>query len=157
MSRPPKCRRVNCLPGVNHFKPAGIPLRLLEEVNVSIEEVEAIRLKDIEGLEQEQCAQSMHISRATFQRVLESARRKIADAVFHGKAIKIAGGNYEMTRRRFRCNGGHEWDVPFEAMISGNPEYCPTCNTVEVSPLEVSAAPAAGRGGGGRRRSGRRF
>jgi len=155
MSRPLKCRRVDSLPGVNHFKPAGIPLQVLEEVNVSVEEVEAIRLKDLEGLEQEKCAQRMNISRTTFQRVLESARRKIADAVFHGKAIRIAGGNYEMTRRRFRCNGGHEWDVPFEAIMAGHPENCPTCNTVEFAPLEAPVACDGRRGYGGRRRSGR--
>jgi predicted DNA-binding protein (UPF0251 family) len=82
---------------VNHFKPAGVPLRIQEEVSVSVEEVEAIRLRDLEALGQEQCAQSMNISRPTFQRVLESARTKIADALLNGKAIRIEGGNYEMT------------------------------------------------------------
>jgi predicted DNA-binding protein (UPF0251 family) len=96
MPRPSKCRRVAFLPNVTYFKPAGIPLRTLEEIRLSIEEAEAIRLKDLEGLEQEQGAGKMNISRPTFQRVLASARTKIADALLHGKAIRIEGGNFEM-------------------------------------------------------------
>ena len=92
MSRPPKCRRVAYMPGVTYFKPAGIPLRVLDEICLSVEEAEAIRLKDLEDLGQEQSAEKMNISRPTFQRVLESARRKIADALLSGKAIRIEGG-----------------------------------------------------------------
>jgi len=97
MSRPLKCRRVSFLPDVSYFKPAGIPLRALEEVRLSVEEAEAIRLKDLEGLEQEQGAERMNISRPTFQRVLASARQKIAYALLNGKAIRIEGGNYLVT------------------------------------------------------------
>lgn len=96
MARPVKCRRVGSLPGVTYFKPAGIPLRNLEEVILSIEEAEAVRLKDLSGLEQEQGAEKMNVSRPTFQRILTSARRKIADALLNGKAIRIEGGNYEV-------------------------------------------------------------
>jgi len=96
MPRLPKCRRVAFLPQATYLKPAGIPLRLLGEVRLSIEEAEAIRLKDLEGLEQEPSAQRMNISRSTFQRVLASARRKIADALLNSKAIKIEGGNFEL-------------------------------------------------------------
>src|SRR4030067_3253503 len=96
MSRPPKCRRVEFLPDVTYFKPAGIPLRDLEEVRLSVEEAEALRLKDLEGLEQEQGAERMNISRPTFQRVLASARKKIADALLNGRAIRSEGGNFEM-------------------------------------------------------------
>lgn len=96
MGRTPLWRRVNYVPSITYFKPAGIPLRELEEVCLSIEELEAIRLKDIEDLEQEQCAQKMNISRPTFVRVLDSARKKVADALIKGKAIKIEGGNYEV-------------------------------------------------------------
>jgi uncharacterized protein len=81
MSRPLKCRRVSIFPLVKYFKPAGIPIKILEEVCLSIEELEAIRLKDLEGLEQEQGAEKMNISRPTFQRVLTSARQKIAAAL----------------------------------------------------------------------------
>lgn len=95
MPRPVRCRRIAFLPGATYFKPAGIPLRFLEEVLLSLEEAEAIRLKDIEDLDQGQAATSMNISRTTYQRVLESARKKVADALLNGKAIKIDGGNFE--------------------------------------------------------------
>jgi predicted DNA-binding protein (UPF0251 family)/predicted Fe-Mo cluster-binding NifX family protein len=106
MPRPRKCRRVAFLPGITYFKPAGIPLRELEENLLAIDEIEAIRLKDIEDLEQEQCALKMGISRPTFQRILESARRKIADALLNGKAIKIKGGTFEVTSLRCKCLNG---------------------------------------------------
>ena len=137
MSRPQKCRRVEFLPDVTYFKPAGIPLRELEEVCMSIEEIEAIRLKDLEGLEQEAGAEKMNISRPTFQRVLASARQKIADALLGGKAIRIDGGNYEMAWRRFRCHRGHEWEL--ETPVSVLPESCPRCREPSVEPV-VSAS-----------------
>ena len=99
------------MPGVTYFKPAGIPLRSLEEIRLSVEEAEALRLKDLEGLEQEQGAEKMNISRPTFQRVLALARKKMADALLNGKAIRIEGGNFEIAYRRFRCRSGHEWEV----------------------------------------------
>jgi predicted DNA-binding protein (UPF0251 family) len=82
---------------VTYFKPAGIPLRFLEENCLSLEEIEAIRLRDLEHLEQIVCAKQMNISRSTFQRVLASARRKIADSLLTGKALRIEGGNYELS------------------------------------------------------------
>jgi len=152
MSRPPKCRRVSFIPQVNYFKPAGIPLRFLQEVCLSVEEAEAIRLKDLEGLEQEQCAERMGISRPTFQRVLESSRQKMADALLHGKAIRIEGGNFEMAMRRFRCIDGHEWNVPFEIMLAGPPQFCPDCSTSEIMSLEPVGSSQGGRGWGRHRR-----
>lgn len=95
MARPPKCRRVEFLPAVTHFKPAGIPLKDLEEVSLTVEELEAVRLKDLEGLEQEACAERMHISRPTFHRILSAARCKIAHALVNGSAIRVEGGNYK--------------------------------------------------------------
>jgi predicted DNA-binding protein (UPF0251 family) len=108
MPRPLKCRRVAFLPNVTYFKPAGILLKALEEVQLSVEEAEAIRLKDLEGLEQEEGAERMNISRPTFQRVLASARQKMADALLHGKAIRIEGGSFEMAFSRFKRLNGHE-------------------------------------------------
>ena len=106
MPRPRKCRCVAFLPGITYFKPAGIPLRELEENLLTIDEIEAIRLKDIEDLDQEQCAVKMGISRATFQRILESARRKIADALLNGKAIKIEGGTFKVASLSCKCLNG---------------------------------------------------
>jgi len=96
MPRPIKWRRVAFMPEATYFKPAGIPMRVLEEVYLSVEEAEAMRLKDMERLEQEQCAEKMNISRSTFQRVLGAARQKVADALLNGKAVRIEGGNFEM-------------------------------------------------------------
>jgi predicted DNA-binding protein (UPF0251 family) len=152
MPRPIKWRRVDFVPQVNFFKPAGIPLHALEEVRLSVEEAEAIRLRDLEGLEQEECAQKMNISRPTFHRVLESARKKLADALLNGKAIRIEGGNFEMAMRRFRClKQGHEWDVPFEDMVAGPPPVCPECQSPDIQP---SPGYGMGRRGMGRCRRG---
>ena len=148
MPRPPKCRRVAFLPNVTYFKPAGIPLRALEEVRLSVEEAEAIRLKDLEGFEQEQAAERMNISRPTFQRVLASARQKIGDALLNGRAIRIEGGSFEMALRTFRCLNGHEWDVPFEVMMSAPPQLCPICNTPTIEPLLPAGFGGRGRGWG---------
>ena len=152
MPRPSKCRRVAFLPEATYFKPAGIPLRVLEEVIVSVEEAEAIRLKDVEGLEQKQCAERMGISRPTFQRVLESARQKIADALLFGKAIRIEGGNFEIAMSRFRCIQGHEWEAPLETGIADPPLFCPACNTPDIMPLAHPAIGRRGMGWGGRQR-----
>jgi len=142
-------RKVSFIPPITYFKPAGTPLATLGEVNLLVEEAEAIRLKDLEGLEQEESAQKMNISRTTFSRILDSARQKIADALLNGKAIRIEGGNFEMEVRRFRCISGHEWEVPFETMISAPPDLCPKCDTPSIMPL---LPPGIGRGRGGRRK-----
>ena len=155
MPRPPKCRRVEFLPGVTFFKPAGVPMRLLEEIVLSVEEAEAIRLKDLEGLEQKEGAERMNVSRPTFQRVLVSARQKLADALLNGKVIRIEGGNFGLTRNQFHCNNGHQWDVPFEVIASRIPQVCPTCNTANISTLQPIGIGFGGRSTG-RRRGGRR-
>jgi len=153
MARPFKCRRVAFLPDVTYFKPAGIPLRALEEIRLTVEEAEAIRLKDLEGLEQEEGAEKMNISRPTFQRILSSARQKIADALLNGKAIRIEGGNFEMSPRRFRCAYNHEWEVPFEIAVQATSQLCPVCNESSIEPLVPVGFGLSGRGGGwGRRR-----
>jgi len=138
------------MPQVTHFKPVGVPARLLERVALSVEELEAIRLKDMKGLQQEECAERMRISRPTFHRVLESARQKVADALINGKAVRIEGGNFALASQRFRCRqDGHEWRVPFEAVASGLPLACPRCDSPSVLPV-WPAGPAL-RGPGGRR------
>jgi len=94
MSRPRKCCRVADEPRVTFYKPAGIQLKNLEEVELTVEEFEAIRLKDSEGLEQERAANHMRISQPTFHRLITSARKKIADTIIKGKALRIKGGNF---------------------------------------------------------------
>ena len=92
MPRPCCQRRICCQPNATYFKPAGVPLRDLEEVVVTLDEVEALRLADFKGQYQEQAAKQMKISRATFARIVEAARKKVADAILHGKALRIEGG-----------------------------------------------------------------
>lgn len=94
MARIPKCRRVEFYPAVKSFKPAGVPRHCLERVTLRVEEIEALRLKDQLGLEQEECAQKMRVSRPTFQRILVEAHAKVADALINGKEIFIDGGDY---------------------------------------------------------------
>jgi predicted DNA-binding protein (UPF0251 family) len=80
---------VSCKPNTLYFKPRGIPLIQLDEVCLSLDELEAVRLADYEGLYHEQAAEKMNISRPTFGRILGGARRKLADAIVSGKALKI--------------------------------------------------------------------
>ena len=148
MGRMPKWRRVTSIPEVTYFKPAGIPYRTREEVSLSVEEVEAIRLKDLEGLEQADCAQKMNVSRPTFHRVLAAARRKLADALLNGKAIRIEGGNFELASRQFYCINGHRWEVPFKEMIAGPPPSCPTCDSPDIMPVQTAGFGWARKGCG---------
>jgi len=89
MPRPRKCRRIRWRGTVMYFKPQGIPMRFLEEVDLTLEEIEAIRLKDFLNLEQIEAAKRMDTSQSTFQRILTSARQKIAKGIIEGKALKI--------------------------------------------------------------------
>lgn len=89
MPRPRCRRRIGFLPKVTLFKPQGIPARLLEQVILYRDEAEALRLKDLTGLDQTAAAERMHVSQSTFQRILSSARVKVSDAVITGKAIRI--------------------------------------------------------------------
>lgn len=89
MVRPFKKRLIRFRPDVVYFKPQGIPLRALEEIDLGIDELEAIRLCDYEELEQKEAAERMKVSQSTLQRILTSGRNKIAEALIRGKAIKI--------------------------------------------------------------------
>ncbi len=84
---------------VRFFKPQGIPLAQLKESVVTEDGLEAIRLADVEGLYHDEAARRMGVSRATFGRVLESARRAVGDAITGGKALRIEGGNVEVVRQ----------------------------------------------------------
>jgi uncharacterized protein len=95
MARPCRCRRIRCSPDTNYFKPRGIPLDELEEVNLTLDELEAMRLADFMELYQEDAAKKMNISRQTFGNIINSAHKKIADALLNAKALKIEGGVVE--------------------------------------------------------------
>ncbi len=96
MPRPRQCRRIGQLPPATYYKPRGVPLRVLEQVALTVDEFEAIRLADLEGLYQEEAARRMNVSRQTFGRILEAAHRKVADVLVHGKALSIEGGPIEV-------------------------------------------------------------
>lgn len=89
MTRPRLRRRIRFNPDVIYFKPQGVPMSVLETIELSAEEAEALRLKNIENLEQEEAAKKMDTSQSTFQRILSSAYKKISEAIIEGKAIKI--------------------------------------------------------------------
>lgn len=89
-----RCRRVGFQPSCTSFGPATAGSITPEETILSMDEFEAVRLKDLEGLDQSECAEKMEISQPTFHRLVIAARRKVADALTHGKTIKIQGGDY---------------------------------------------------------------
>jgi len=110
------------------------------EVIVQLEELEAIRLKDKVGLDQVECAMSMGVSRATFQRILGAARSKIATALVEGRPILIQGGNYLIKNRVFECvDCGHVWEVE-PCTEGGNHGYeiaCPKCGTMKKRRIDT--------------------
>lgn len=135
MVRPRNCRRVGSMPESNYFKPRGIPLSLLEEVILTVDEFEAIRLADLESLYQEQAAEKMDVSRQTFGRIIDSAHRKVAEALVKGKALKIEGGEFEMAAaRKCRCyDCQHTWELSYG---TGRPGSCPSCKSSNIHRAE---------------------
>lgn len=89
MPRPKLNRRIYFNPDVTYFKPQGVPMPLLDIIELTLEETEALRLKNVKGLSQIECAKEMATSQSTFQRILSSAYTKISGAIINGKAIKI--------------------------------------------------------------------
>jgi len=127
LARRPCCKRVEEMPGVNYFKPRAVPLSVLEEVILSVEELEALRLAHKESLYQQEAAERMGVSRATFGRVLDAAHRKVTTALVEGCALRIEGGSFCMIgpERCERC--------PAKAAVEkGEASPCDQC------PLKVS-------------------
>ncbi len=106
MPRPRKCRKVCCLPDSNHFGPLN-NFTQPQEIVMSIEEYEVIRLIDLQNFSQEQAAESMHVARTTVQRIYNEARKKIADCIVNSKQLKIYGGDYRLCDGQEQsCNCG---------------------------------------------------
>lgn len=117
MPRRKKCRWVNI----------ELPERKGGEIELTVDEIEAIRLADVEGMNQVEAAEIMGISQPTLHRILREARRKIGIAVLESRNVKITGGDYIM--RRFKCyNCGNEWSEPFG---TGRPD-CPECKSTNI-------------------------
>jgi len=158
MSRPVKKRRVGCNPQANYFKPRGIPVAQLDEVVLTMDELEAIRLADLEECYQEAAARQMEVSRQTFGNIVKSAHKKIATALVQGKALKIEGGSIKMSAKMFQCRDcRQEWSLPFG---TGRPDTCPQCNSSNFNRSEKDRGRARCGGserGRGKGRCGRKM
>lgn len=136
MSRRRCCGLVEEIPYSKRFVPEDKTDSTVAELY--IEEVEAMRLKDIEGLDQQLCAAAMGISRATFQRILQRARCKVASALVYGQTIVITGGNYMVKNRIFEClDCHHSWSAQ-PCVNGGQHGYeisCPGCGSMKKMKL----------------------
>jgi len=132
MVRPRLRRRVAGEFGATFFKPAGIPVRELETVNLTFDELEAIRLTDLEGLYQADAAEQMNVSRQTLGNIVNSAHKKIAEALIKGMAIKIEGGTVEYMHNLYYCPA---CESTFQS--DDSEESCPDCNSDKIEPAEV--------------------
>ncbi|MDK9700526.1 MAG: DUF134 domain-containing protein [bacterium] len=110
--RPHNCRRVSSVPSINRYKPCGVPLNLKTEVVLSVDELEALKLADLQGLHHAKAGGMMGVSRATFGRIIELARRKTILALSNGYSLRIEGGAYEVImKRNFVCaDCGYRWE-----------------------------------------------
>jgi uncharacterized protein len=138
MPKPKKERFVRFPPPAVLFRPIGIPSSHLRGVVLSLDEYEALRLVDHKGLDQAGAALELGVSRATCARILESARRKLADAVVNGCAIRIQGGSYRFAQNRHRCiDCGNMWESGLDE-TSGQMK-CPVCSSPNVIDLAERA------------------
>lgn len=96
MSRPRKCRKVCCMPGCNRFGPLDEQWEPDNIIVMTVDEYETVRLIDLEGLTQEQCAAQMNVARTTVQSIYNNARRKLSDSLVNGKVLQIEGGDYKL-------------------------------------------------------------
>lgn len=139
MIRPHKERRIEQLPPVTLYKPAGIPCCKQDEITLKIDEMEAIRLADIELLDQLAAAERMEISRSTFNRIINAAHQKIAAALWRGQALRVDGGTFRIAHkcqtdlRYFTCQTcGHKWTLPHCTRQRCCEVTCPACQASNV-------------------------
>lgn len=129
MPRPKNNRIVQKPPIFTEFKPIGVAGRLLNQTSLSLDEYEAIRLADYEGLSHAEAAEEMEISRSTFTRLIEEARKKIANMIINGSMLTINGGNIHFRKNIIRCMScGHMFDTNFGTPIS----ECPECRSTNL-------------------------
>ena len=154
MPRPHCPRRVDALPPQTYFKPRGVPVAQLEEIRLSVDELEALRLADLEGLYHEDAAARMNVSRATFGRIVESARKRVAEVLVGGHALRIEGGAVEMSGlRSFSCPAcRHLWEEPFG---TGRRAGCPECGGAEFQRVDAGRGASRGKRGAQGRGRGR--
>jgi predicted DNA-binding protein (UPF0251 family) len=132
MPRPRKWRRLRHQPQPAIFKPVGLPLEKLKQVTLLHEELEALRLADLEGQHQADAANQMSISRSTFQRLVTEARRKVTLALINGAALHIEGGIFRVAAICWHCaDCGYDWDIT-HGSGQGQPESCPKCGSSAI-------------------------
>jgi predicted DNA-binding protein (UPF0251 family) len=142
MPKPKKKRQVQHPPYVIFFKPQGIPMVHLDQMILTIDEYEAIRLADHEGMKHNEASEMMNISRPTFTRLLNDAHSKVADAIVNGKAVKIEGGNFTFLKNKLLCNSCNNiWTVS----SNSSPGTCPECNNDDIIDLSKNCRPGRGR------------
>ncbi len=151
MSRPQKKRSVHSPPLCADYKPTGVRSRQLEIVSLALDEYEAIRLADYEGLDHAASALQMEISRSTFTRLVERARQKVARFLIEGRRLQIDGGEVHFQGNVIRCLAcGHSFDVPFESEST----ECPACGSSDL--MDLARGHGHGRCCGRHHRRGRR-
>ena len=149
MRGPYRRRRIHLPPRFGHFKPAGVPARLLTRTDLSLDEYEAIRLADYEGLEHLQVSDKMGISRPTFTRLIEKARHKVAEALIEGKELVFTGGNVDLVKTLHQCTDCGEVEPK---PVDHGTENCPDCgseNVEDPAQLRLGAGPQRKRRGRG--------
>ena len=145
MPRPPIERSVAGVPRITLFKPAGVPARELDRLRLAVDELEAIRLVDLEGLSHERAAEALGVSRQTVGRVLERGRAKVADALVGGKAIEISGGQYRVKPQQLRCFACQEQWATRDTVPDA--ASCPRCGSDDVAAC-TGPQSSCGRPGG---------
>jgi len=149
--RPPKPRRVGFLPPVTFFNPAGASIEETGEIKLNLDEWEALRLKDYLGLDQQECAGYMELAQSTFQRILATARTKLASAVVEGKPVRIQGGDCRFIGYWFCQACGHEWETFVDPEMKRH-RLCPLCGAEQADPRSLGRRWGLPKAGPGRRR-----
>lgn len=127
-----KCRRVLYPPQRLTFKPAGVPGNLLKEIEMTVDEFEALRLADYQELDHEEAAKQMKISRPTFTRLIKKARKKIAVFLIECRKLEITGGNFHFSGDILRCV---DCGAYIYHRIDIKPQKCPQCGSENVESM----------------------
>lgn len=134
MARPVTKRKIGFFPENYHYTPDIACTSEKKEVILTLVELESIRLSDLKDLEQSEAAKEMGISRGTYQRILGSARHKLADALIFGRSIEISGGQYILNECIAHCTDcNHTWKAPCDIIFYEKEGKCPECSSINIS------------------------
>ena len=133
MARPKNNRIVYEPPSYTEFKPVGVSVKSLEEIQLSLDEFEGIRLADLLGMSHEEAANEMGISRSTFSRLIVKSRKKIANFFFYGKLLVVTGGNIHFRQNIIKCaDCGHMFKIDIRTKITTCSE-CGSSNLLSMA------------------------